>query len=81
MNRSNVRENMAVRGSCGTFVGKVDAVEGRVIKLTTDSPDAHGRHHYVPLAWVARVDAHVHLDRPASEVGRAWVDDPASARL
>jgi hypothetical protein len=75
MKKSNVRQNMAVQGSCGTFVGKVDAIEGRVLKLTIDSPDAHGRHHYVPLAWVARVGAHVHLDRPASEVCREWTDE------
>lgn len=57
---SDVRKDMEVRDASGTHVGTVDGVEGDRIKLTRkDSPDGH--HHYIRLADVARVDAHVHL--------------------
>ncbi len=75
----HIQEQMSVLGSCGTYVGKVDAIEGASIKLAADSPGAHGQHHYVPLAWVDRVDTHVHLDRPAAEVAEEWQAAPLGA--
>ena len=68
---SEIREHMDVIGSCGNKVGSVDHVEGSLIKLTRkDSPD--GQHHYVPLDWVARVDAHVHLNRDCGAAREQW---------
>ena len=62
---SDIRPHMQVLGSDGTHVGTVDGVEGDRIKLTRkDSAD--GQHHYVALASVARVDAHVHLATTAA---------------
>ena len=46
---------MAVHGSCGGRVGTVDSVEGHLIKLTRDGPNAAGQHHYIPVQWVASV--------------------------
>ena len=64
---------MAVYGSCGNFLGKVDHVQGDMIKLTkNDSPD--GQHHLIPLAWVAKVHDHVHLNKNCGEAKREWQD-------
>jgi hypothetical protein len=49
-----IREHMEVIGSCGKHVGFVDRVEGRSIKLTTDTPQARGEHRYIPADWVGQ---------------------------
>lgn len=68
---SDIREHMDVYGSCGTKVGRVDHVEGNMIRLTkSDSPD--GRHHMIPTSWVAKVHDHVHLDRDHKAVHDQW---------
>jgi hypothetical protein len=68
---ADIREHMAVYGSCGNFVGRVDHVEGDKIKLTkNDSPD--GRHHRIPMTWVARVHDHIHLNKDCGEAQREW---------
>ena len=56
--------------SKGMRVGAVDRVEGSgSIKLTKDG---QGKHHWLPLRWVTRVDTHVHLNRTAKQVRREW---------
>jgi hypothetical protein len=41
------------------------------IKLAKhDSPD--GKHHFIPLDWVNRVDQHVHLNKAAKDVHAQW---------
>ena len=42
---------------------------GDSIKLTRDD---QGNHHWIPVAWVTRVDASVHLDRPYDQVEQEW---------
>jgi hypothetical protein len=70
-NIADIREHQGVYASCGTKVGKVDRVEGDFIKLTKDdSPD--GRHHRIPLSWVAKVHDHIHLDRDHKAVQGEW---------
>jgi len=62
VDRSQIRPHMDVIDSAGERIGRVDDVDATGIKLTKDgSPD--GKHHYVDLADVARVDEHVHLSR------------------
>jgi hypothetical protein len=63
---------MEVLASDGGHIGTVDHLEGEDrIKLTrTDSAD--GAHHFIPVAWVDHVDAHVHLNRDAEQVFSAW---------
>ena len=61
-----IKEHMPVYASCGKQVGVVDHLEGDKIKLTAkDSKD--GQHHYIPTAWVDRVDSHVHLTKNSVE--------------
>lgn len=68
---ADIKHHQDVYASCGTWVGKVDHVEGNNIKLTkNDSPD--GRHHLIPMSWVAKVHDHIHLDRDHIEVQRGW---------
>lgn len=67
VDRSAIREHMDVVAADGTTIGKVDSVDGDRIKIARHgSPD--GQHHHVPLAWVSRVDEHVHLDRGEAAV-------------
>jgi hypothetical protein len=67
MLRLNIREHMEIIGSCGNKLGSVDHVKGRVIKLAkTDSVD--GDEHFIPLAWVERIDQCVHLNKKCHEV-------------
>ena len=67
----NIREHMDVIGSDGKKVGTVDHIQGSEIKLTK-SADAEGKHHLIPLGWVAKVDAHVHLSKAANDVKAQW---------
>ena len=66
-----IREHMDVIGSDGTKIGTVDHVQGSDIKLTK-SADAEGKHHLIPIGWVANVDAHVHLSKAANDVKKQW---------
>ena len=72
MNSADIREHMDVIGSDGTCVGTVDKVEGQTIKLAKNNPNANGSHHWIPMDWVQRVDQHVHLSKPSTDVSRNW---------
>ena len=72
MNTAAIKEHMDVIAADGEKVGQVDHLEGKdKIKLAKhDSPD--GKHHLIPVAWVAKVDTHVHLSKAASDVRAQW---------
>ena len=58
-------------------VTTVDHVDGNYIKLTRNgSPD--GQHHWIPMDWVTRVDAQVHVDRPGDQAMREWSTTPTA---
>ncbi len=68
---AGIKGHMDVIASCGKKVGVVDEVGGGAIKLTKkDSPD--GQHHFIPVAWVERVDRHVHLKKDSRETEQNW---------
>lgn len=70
---NDIREHMEVVGSDGEHVGTVDHCEGPdIIKLTKNDPAAGGEHHYIPLAWVDRIDQRVHLAHPGNEARAHW---------
>lgn len=64
---SGIRSQMDVIGSDGVKVGIVDHLDGDRIKLAK-AGSTDGEHHYVAGSDVARVDAHVHLTRPAAAI-------------
>ena len=68
---ASILEGATVYGADDHKVGKVDHVQGDQIKLTkNDSPD--GQHHLIPLAWVAKVHDHIHLNKDHKEVQSQW---------
>ena len=63
-----IKEHMEVIGSDGIHVGEVDHMEGSdQVKLAKDDAEAGGEHHFIPLAWVDRVDEKVHLKQSGAE--------------
>jgi hypothetical protein len=72
MNTSEIKEHMDVIASDGQKIGQVDHLEGQTkIKLTKhDAPD--GKHHFIPVTWVSKVDRQVHLNKAAQDVKAQW---------
>ena len=68
----SVREGMQVLGSDGGMIGEVSGVHGNHIHVRPTPPVEGGAEHVVPLAWVARVDDHVHLQRTAALARDTW---------
>ena len=69
----DIKEHMEVLGSDGQHVGAVDHLDGKdKIKLTKSDLKSGGQHHVIPLGWVAKVDAHVHLNKSAKDVMAQW---------
>jgi hypothetical protein len=74
---AGITEHMDVIASCGKRIGTVDRVESGAIKLAkSDSPD--GRHHFIPLSWVERVDSHVHLTKNSMDAEANWKSDASA---
>ena len=72
-NTTNIREHMPVVCSNEKQFATVDHVDGDYVKLTRDDS---GKHHWIPMAWVTRVDEHVHVDRPGDQAMREWLTSP-----
>lgn len=72
-NLKDIHEHMKVVGSDGKHVGTVDHLEGSdKIKLTKTDPAAKGQHHFIPAAWIDRVDTEVHLKKSSAEAMKQW---------
>ncbi len=70
---SDIKDHMEVLSSDGQHVGTVDHMEGADrIKLAKQDPKAGGQHHFIPVAWVDHVDAHVHLNKSSRDVMSQW---------
>ena len=76
VDRSRIREHMEVTDSSGERVGTVDAIDGERIKL---AKDPSGKHDYIAISDVARVDDHVHLSKAAASPGLAMGTAASSA--
>lgn len=73
MDAMDIREHMKVVGADRQPVGTVDKIEVDRIKLAKNDPQAGGQHHYIPTAWVDRVDGdQVCLRQNAQEACRQW---------
>jgi len=63
---SEIKRHMVVLSSCGCVVGVVDQLEEGEIKLTRNH-STNGQHHFIPTAWVARIDERIHLNKDIFE--------------
>jgi len=70
-----VRPHQQVVGSDGQPVGTVDRVQGDRIILTRSDPEAGGRHHSIPCAWIMSVAEQVQINKTADEAHAAWRDE------
>jgi hypothetical protein len=69
-NQSEIMPEMPVVCSQGGQFAVVDHMEGSdTIKLNKDES---GKHHYIPLSWVTKVDDKVHVDRPGKQAMQEW---------
>ncbi len=67
---SQIKPEMPVVCSQDGQFAVVDHMEGKdCIKLMKDEK---GVHHFIPLAWVTKVDDKVHVDRPGDQATREW---------
>jgi hypothetical protein len=74
-----IKEHMPIVDSNGVEFAIVDHLDGDTsVKITKDET---GNHHWIPLEWVSRVDAYVHLNRPSDQVIREWSDRPLQTTL
>lgn len=73
INVQSIKKKMEVLGSDGQHVGVVDHLDGTdKIKLTKSDAKSGGKHHIIPLAWVEKVDAHVHLNKNTKDATSQW---------
>ncbi len=50
--------------------GVVDHMDGEAsIKLKKDKT---GKHHFIPMSWVTKVDDKVHVDRTGDQAMKEW---------
>ena len=69
----DIKEHMEVLGADGKHVGTVDCTkDDDKIVLTKGDPQSGGQHHIIPVIWFDRVDAQVHLNKPARQVMLEW---------
>lgn len=74
INKNEIREHAQVIASCGSHVGTVDHLEGEdMIKLTKSDPASGGKHHLIPLSWVAKIEGdNVILNKNKEQVFAEW---------
>ena len=70
INAQQIKPEMPVVCSEDGQFAVVDHLDGKdSIKLKKDKS---GKHHFIPLAWVTKVDNHVHIDRPGDQAMKEW---------
>ena len=78
---SKIREHMEVVGADGVHVGRVDAVEGSLIKLTRNDPASGGDHHFLHVDTVDVVESDtVRLTLTAGQAHDEWMVANAEGR-
>ncbi len=75
MDTSQIKEHMEVVGSDGAHVGIVDHLDGQRLKLTHHDSQAGGKHHFLPLSLIAKIDEFVTLSVPASDATAQWEEE------
>lgn len=70
INVQQIKPEMPVVCSQDGQFAVVDHLEGKDnIKLKKDKM---GKHHFIPVSWVTRVDGKVHIDRPGDQAMKEW---------
>ena len=71
---SEIKGHMEVIGSDGKHVGTVDHLEGSDrIKLNKNDSQAAGKHHFIALNAVAKIEGgKVQLNKPSQAVFLEW---------
>jgi hypothetical protein len=73
VDKNEIMDHAQVVASCGTHVGVVDHLDGERIKLAKSDPESGGKHHFIPLGWVDKVDDNkVVLTKNHKEVFAEW---------
>lgn len=70
---TQIREHMEVVGSDGKHIGKVDKVRGNELELTRAL--MVGKHHFLPISLVARVDDKVRLSVTEEGAKDMWREE------
>ena len=77
VHQSDLKEHMDVHAEDGTVLARVERVEGGTDSIRLSRDLATGVHHWIPLAWVQRVNKKgVHLHMPADQVRQTWQESP-----
>lgn len=69
INAQQIKPDMPVVCSEDGQFAVVDHTQGPDIKL---KKDAAGKHHFIPMSWVTKVDDQVHIDRPGRQAMKEW---------
>jgi hypothetical protein len=72
MTGKKIQKAMQILGSDGGYIGKVDAIDGKSIRVAYEDPEGGGDYHFLPMAWVKSVDEAVHLNRSVEEMMQTW---------
>jgi hypothetical protein len=70
---TQIRTHMEVVSSDDKHIGKVDHIIGEEIELTRSL--GVGKHHFLPLSLVARIDDKVRLNCTEDAAKRAWREE------
>jgi hypothetical protein len=72
-NSSRIEVHMEVFGSDNQYVGRVDNVENQMIKLAKNDAFAAGKHHLIPVGWVAGIEGNrVRLSKSSQDAQKHW---------
>lgn len=69
INPSQIKPKTPVVCSQDGQFAVVDRIDGDSIKLAKDEK---GIHHFIPIAWVTKVDDKVHVDRTGDQAMKEW---------
>ena len=70
INFQQIKAEMPVVCSEDGQFAVVDHMQGKdTIKLKKDKA---GKHHFIPVSWVTRVDGKVHIDRSGDQAMQEW---------
>ena len=73
-----IQKDFEVVGSDGDPIGLVDHLDGAEVKLQRKDGESGGRHHWIPVDWVEKVEVQnfrVLLSVPGDEAQSGWREE------